>query len=109
MRKIKGRISEDRVEDFLKSKGFRILARNYRKVFGEIDLIAYKGDEVWFVEVKTYNQTFNPLERIDSKKIERMLKVASCFMEERGIYAQVRMFLAIVKNGKVDFVEIDAW
>ncbi|MEO0139496.1 MAG: YraN family protein [candidate division WOR-3 bacterium] len=109
MRKIKGRLSEDRVEGFLKNRGFEVLARNYRKVFGEIDIIAYKDGEVWFVEVKTHNPTFNPMDKIDHKKLNRMLKVAGCFMEERGISARARMFLAIVREEKVDFVEIDAW
>jgi len=79
VRKIKGKGSEDRVEVFLREKGFRILARNYRKVFGEIDIIAEKEGEVWFLEVKTVNKNFPPIDKIDKRKILRMVKVAETF------------------------------
>lgn len=37
----------------LRRKGYRILERNFQTRFGEIDLIARKGDQLVFVEVKT--------------------------------------------------------
>ncbi len=37
----------------LRSKGYRILRRNLRFSFGEIDLVAKDGETVVFVEVKT--------------------------------------------------------
>ena len=37
----------------LRRKGYRILERNFQTRFGEIDLIARKGDVLVFVEVKT--------------------------------------------------------
>lgn len=39
--------------EFLKGRGYRIIRRNCRSKFGEIDLIVRDGDEVVFVEVKT--------------------------------------------------------
>ncbi|MBP5618294.1 MAG: YraN family protein, partial [Clostridia bacterium] len=38
---------------YLRRKGYRILERNFQTRFGEIDLIARKGDQLVFVEVKT--------------------------------------------------------
>src|SRR6185436_6403086 len=37
----------------LRNKGFTILERNYRKQYGEIDIIALNKDALIFVEVKT--------------------------------------------------------
>jgi len=39
--------------DFLKRHGFSIVERNYHTTMGEIDIIATKGDDYYFVEVKT--------------------------------------------------------
>ena len=44
LRKEVGRVGEDIAAQFLERKGFKILARNYRKPWGEIDIIAEKGD-----------------------------------------------------------------
>ncbi len=41
----------------LKQKGYRILARNCRSRWGELDLIARDGDTIVFVEVKTRSQS----------------------------------------------------
>ncbi|NLW21027.1 MAG: YraN family protein [Clostridiales bacterium] len=39
-------------EDYLRLRGFRVLARRYRSPHGEIDLVASKGRLLYFVEVK---------------------------------------------------------
>ena len=48
-----GRQGELAAARFLKKLGCKILRRNCRSKFGEIDLIVRDGDEVVFVEVKT--------------------------------------------------------
>lgn len=48
-----GRIGEQAAAELLQMEGYEILERNYRCQAGEIDLIAARGSEVSFVEVKT--------------------------------------------------------
>ena len=48
-----GQAGEDAAAHFLEARGFRILARNRRSRFGEIDLVARDGVTLVFVEVKT--------------------------------------------------------
>src|SRR6185295_10596464 len=50
-----GRRAEDLAHRFLRRRGMTIVARNYRPPFGggEIDLIAWHGDRLVFVEVKS--------------------------------------------------------
>lgn len=48
-----GRLGEDIAAKFLESKGFTVIACNYLKKYGEIDIIAKKGETIHFFEVKT--------------------------------------------------------
>lgn len=47
-----GQAAESRAADFLEGQGYRILERNFRSKFGEIDLVAVDGETLVFVEVK---------------------------------------------------------
>ncbi|WP_296706551.1 MULTISPECIES: YraN family protein [unclassified Treponema] len=48
-----GNDGENRAVLFLESRGYKIIARNWRTRFGEIDIIAQKSDLLVFAEVKT--------------------------------------------------------
>ena len=50
-----GRLGEDLAHRYLRSRGCTIVARNYRtrSGSGEIDLVAWEGETLVFVEVKT--------------------------------------------------------
>ena len=61
-----GRQGEDAAHRFLRDRGFRVVARNWRRRSGagEVDLIAWDGDELVFVEVKTRrSDAYGPPER----------------------------------------------
>lgn len=65
-----GDYGENLVADLLRAKGYEIIARNYRKFFGEIDIVARNEELVAFVEVKTRkNKDFaNPSEAVTFSK-----------------------------------------
>jgi putative endonuclease len=48
-----GELGEDIACKYLVGKGFLILERNYTKKWGEIDIIAQKGEKLYFIEVKS--------------------------------------------------------
>ena len=48
----RGRLGEEYAARLLEREGYRILSRNFRTRYGEIDLIAQKGEILAFVEVK---------------------------------------------------------
>ena len=48
-----GKRGEVLARDYLKKKGYKILATNYQKKVGEIDIIAETRDNICFIEVKT--------------------------------------------------------
>lgn len=90
-----GRRGEDLAHRFLRAQGFTVVARNYRLAAGdgEADLIAWEGDELVIVEVKTREtDDFGPPERaIDSEKERHMARVARAFARKAGApWTQVR-------------------
>ncbi len=79
-----GKEGEEIAARFLKSKGYRILERNYRTRFGEIDIIARKKKNIVFVEVKTRtsDEFGSPSEAVNRKKLAKLTSVASQFIQE---------------------------
>ncbi len=81
-----GENGEDIAYDFLKSKGYSIINRNYKSKIGEIDIIALDESknelEIVFVEVKTrVSQTYGfPAEAVDKNKARHIFKVAEFFL-----------------------------
>lgn len=72
----------------LKKSGLKIVARNYRNRFGEIDIIALDGQTIVFVEVKTRksNAVGSPLEAVDESKQSKVIQVAQAYLKERRLY-----------------------
>lgn len=87
-RKRLGREGEDRAARFLKKKGYRVLERNYRAPYGEIDLIAMHQGELVFVEVKTRaSDSFGAPElAVNSRKQERMVKAALGYLRHKNLH-----------------------
>jgi len=52
LKSLLGRSAESRAEAFLKSRGLKLVARNWRCRFGEIDLVMQDGVTLVFVEVR---------------------------------------------------------
>ncbi len=91
-----GKIGEDTAAKMLQAKGYRILKRNYRCKSGEIDIIASRGADISFVEVKTRRNCHygRPCEAVDRRKQSRIRSVALSYLKEterKGfVYGNVR-------------------
>jgi putative endonuclease len=88
-----GSRGEEIAQSFLKTKGFRVEACNWRSGrLGEIDLIVYDPvlDVLVFVEVKTRKTRFleSPLQAIHSKKVQRMLHLAEAYLAAHPGHAE---------------------
>ena len=75
------KFGEDKACEFLRKLGFKILERNYRKTYGEIDIIAIDKDVLAFIEVKTRTsgQFGTPLESITHWKLKSLIKTAQFY------------------------------
>ncbi len=93
-----GRIGEQMVADFLKTRGYIIFRRNYHSEFGEIDIVAENPDRVLFVEVKTRkeNSLVAPADAVDHLKRQKIIKTAEIFMRKAHLKSDVRFDIAEV-------------
>lgn len=64
--KLLGNQAEEFVTKELIKQGFTIQERNYRKLYGEVDIIAQKKDLLAFVEVKLRSSNYIPMQEIIS-------------------------------------------
>ncbi len=66
---------------FLRKLGYRIIRRNCRTRFGEVDIIARDGDEVVFVEVRSRSSgTWEMIEKsVTPRKQQRIFRAAATF------------------------------
>jgi putative endonuclease len=111
-RRVVGRLGEDIAASHLERRGFAILARNARTRYGEIDIIAFDGSVLAFVEVKTrriYTSTasvpasetradtrrsatqatqtqmpLSPLEGLRPRQRARLRRLATAWLQERS-------------------------
>lgn len=83
-----GRRGEDLAHRFLQKQGYTVVARNYRtrSGFGEVDLIAWEGDTLVFVEVKTrHSGEFGTPERaVDHEKRQKVIRAAGEYVRKAG-------------------------
>jgi putative endonuclease len=105
-----GKWGEDRAVDYLSSKGYSIITRNYHTRHGELDIIASKDGILVFVEVKTrssHNFSF-PEESVTRRKQAYLLDSAANFMElHTGDFTTWQFdVIAIERNGP-DIIQIE--
>ena len=101
-RKRLGDRGEEAVARWLRGKGYRLLASQYRCRFGEIDLIARSREGILcFVEVKTRSNLAVGLPRdyVTAAKQERIRKTALFYLSEKELDCPVRFDVAEVYRG----------
>lgn len=89
-----GREAERLSAEWLKTKGFEIIECNWRTRFHEIDIIAKRGQNLHFVEVK-YRRCHNygwPAEFVDFRKQRRIRAAAFAYLNsKRPVYGAIQI------------------
>jgi putative endonuclease len=83
-----GKIGEDIVAGLLKNKGYSVLDRNYRKKWGELDIVVQKDKVIHFIEVKTLKHDLlkeqseyqRPEENVHEKKLKRLSRIIQTYL-----------------------------
>lgn len=95
-----GRMGENLASQALRKKGYRIIERNYRCRFGEIDIVASTGGCLVFVEVRSKTgSTFGTAsESLTAGKKQRLTAAAMSYLESHD---------NLPENWRIDFVGVD--
>lgn len=100
MKKI-GTLGENIIINFLKKRGFNILAKNiWLKKYGEIDIIAEKNRIYYFIEVKTLknNESFDPSLHYTKSKKGKFHNLVTYYSNKNKI-EEFKILLATVRLG----------
>ena len=88
----KGRQGEAAAADFLESEGWTIAARNWRCPAGELDIVALRGEDLAFVEVKTVD-AYGPesaARRLGPAKRRHIVESSKYFLALKREYNRMR-------------------
>ncbi len=79
-----GKEGEDVATEYLRENGWEIVERNYRRNYGEIDIVAREtGGKLVFVEVKTVSYEtpgYRPEENIHPQKLRRLSRTIESYI-----------------------------
>ena len=81
-----GRRSEIDGAAYLRSAGYRVIASGYRTRAGEIDLIAWDGNILVFVEVKALHSTAPPEDAVGYRKQQRVIRAAQSYIAQYRLH-----------------------
>ena len=93
-----GEWGEELTADYLRKRGYTLLASRYRCRYGEVDLIAKKGSTLCFVEVKARTNLSRglPREYVDGRKQQRLRTTAAFYLSAKELDCPVRFDVAEV-------------
>ena len=95
----KGRKAEKMARDYLKSRGIKVLQKNFRPRRGELDIIARDGDSLCIVEVRSRDAGSNrvPEASLSPRKIKNITGAANSFVKKHRLFnTPVRFDLLVV-------------
>jgi len=88
----------------LARRGYRIVERNYRSRWGELDVVAYDGDTLVFVEVKARRgaQFGEPAFAVDRRKQRRLVRLAQQYLLRRRLGEPLCRFDIVVVDERLE-------
>lgn len=87
MSRITGGAAESKAANYLTSKGYRVVVRNFLVKFGEIDLVCELGDLLVFVEVKMRKSPSHGYGReyVTPKKLQKLIRTAELYLIQNNL------------------------
>lgn len=107
-----GLLGENIASDFLRKKGYTILEKNFKKRYGEIDIVAVQENTLIFIEVKTRtsSQFGSPLEAITPWKLQAVIRSAQYYkLTHKNLPDLMRIdavSIMLSSDGSVEHIEL---
>ena len=95
-------MGEDFAAEYLESKGYEIIERNFNTRLGEIDIVAKDGKYIAFIEVKSRADVclYAPRQAVTRSKQQKICKAALLYKLKKGLNGQPRFDVFEKINGK---------
>jgi putative endonuclease len=83
-----GKKGEELAAAYLVETGYRIIERNYRCCFGEIDIVAWEGETLVFAEVKSRRtEAYGaPQLSVGREKQDKISRIALNYLSEKHLH-----------------------
>ncbi|MGJ1194898.1 YraN family protein [Sphingobacterium spiritivorum] len=103
-----GKKGEQMALSHLTALGYQILALNWRTGKLEVDILAYDGDILVFVEVKTRSSNAHgePADFVDIQKQRKLICAARTCIEKRGHQGDIRFDIVSVYLGEPAYIHL---
>ena len=107
LKKLIGEQGEKKAEKYLVDKGYKIVERNMRTPLGEIDIIAYSGAVLVFIEVKMRSsERFGMgLEAVTKSKQHKLIRTARYYCKMKNIMPMCRFDIISIDAGQITHLE----
>lgn len=118
-----GEIGENVATRFLMKRGYKVIERNYRQKWGEIDIIATKQGILHFIEVKsvsretldrvTHETDHRPEDNVHFRKRQRLGRTIETYLLEKQGRTDVKWIFDVIvvyvsvkeKRTKINYIE----
>jgi putative endonuclease len=101
-----GQVGEEIAAGYLQNRGFRVIERNFRKKWGELDIVAEKNSVLHFIEVKAGSfythvpkegkEAYRPEDHMHVHKKSRMKRIVQTYVHEKKISMQKEWTIDLV-------------
>lgn len=91
----------------LEKTGYRIVERNFRTRFGEIDIVAKEGGTLVFVEVKAKGSDYfgSAAEMITKRKLDKIKRTAQDYLIKNNLNAAWRIDAVVIDSGELEIIK----
>lgn len=104
-----GTLAENSAAAFLEAQGFSIIARNFLRRVGELDLVARSGDLLLIVEVRTRadDRFGGAAASVGRSKQRRIAATAALFLDQHPELrrCRARFDVITVRNGRIEWLQ----
>lgn len=105
-----GQTAESKAADFLTAKGYKVIERNWRTRWCEIDLVIEKGGTIYFVEVKHRTSIHQGagMEYVTKRKLEQMSFAAQLWVAQHNWEAAYELSAIEVSGSEFEITGFEA-
>jgi putative endonuclease len=104
-----GALAENSAAAFLESQGFQIIARNFLRRVGELDVVARAGDLLVIAEVRTRadDRFGGAAASIGPAKQRRIIATAALFLDQHPQLrnCRARFDVIVVRDGRIEWLQ----